>query len=81
MKCQKSKIGADQMIHEEGYVFFFPVQTFHFAPNQKQTFFSLSGKGTSKTFFHITAFLSQFYPKTCYFLHFAEQTIFVITFY
>ena len=35
------------MIREGAMGFFFPVQGFFFAPNQKQTFFFLAGKGTS----------------------------------
>ena len=55
---------------------FFPVQTFFFAPNQKQTFFPSQGKEQAILSPHITPFLCQFCEQTFYLLQFTEQTIF-----
>ena len=64
-----------------GLWLFSPAHTFFFAPNQKQTFFFLSGKGTSKVApLHIISFFCQFCEQTFYFLPFAEQTIFLLLF-
>ena len=58
------------------YGFFTPVQTFFFAPNETQTFFSSQAKEQAKCFPLDNLIFCQFCEQTFYFLQSAEQTIF-----